>query len=143
MNSAEKIRENSDSLIGLLAAQCADLEALFSLAQKETAAAEQRDFESILHIVTERGRIGEKLEVYQRQTSELREFLNANETSQITRRITELAEKTIAQDSKTKMLLTSARDETALELRNLATGKRSVTGYLQETRKGLSFSESI
>src|ERR1700733_7231569 len=145
MNHAHKINENSDSLIGLLTAQCADLETLFSLAQKETAAAEERDFESILHIVTERGRIGEKLAVYQQQISELRTMLGSFDpvSTQISKRVANLAELTFVQDTKTKILLINAREETAMELRNLATGKRSVTGYLQETQRGLSYSESM
>ncbi len=75
MNYTNRLKENSDSLIGLLAGQCADLEVLFDLAQRETAAAGQKDFETVFSIVTERARIGEKLETYQRQIAELRSFL--------------------------------------------------------------------
>jgi hypothetical protein len=147
MTYKERLTENSDSLIGLLAAQCADLEILFDLAQKETAAAGQRDFETILDIVTQRSRIGEKLEVYQRQIAELRGFLagyeSAYENSTLTARIARLAEQTLAQDNKTTLLLSEAREETSLELKNLATGKRSVSVYMQEMQKGLSYNESI
>jgi hypothetical protein len=147
MNTSEKIKENSDSLIGLLAAQCLDLEVLFDLAQKETKAAEQRDFETILGIVTQRARIGQKLETYQRQIAEFRGFLgNAEKTSagvQVTARIVQLTEQTLAQDHKTRLLLTGVREETAAELRNLATGKRSVNVYMREEQKGLSYNQSI
>ena len=147
MTYKKRLTENSDSLIGLLAAQCVDLEALFDLAQKETEAAGLRDFEAILSIVTERTRIGQKLEVYQRQIAELRGFLAASEqayeSSPIAARMTAPAEQIFTQDSKTKLLLSEAREETSLELRNLATGKRSVSVYMQEAQKGLSFNESI
>jgi hypothetical protein len=147
MNYTDRLKENSDSLIGLLAGQCADLEVLFDLAQRETEAAGQKDFEMVFNIVTERARIGEKLETYQRQIAELRGFLagseNAYESSSLTARINKLAEQTLAQDAQTKLLLTGAREETALELRNLATGKRSVNVYLREMQKGLSYNESI
>jgi hypothetical protein len=147
MSYRERLTENSDSLIGLLAAQCADLEVLFDLAQKETGAVGEKDFEAIFSIVTERARIGEKLETYQRQISELRTFLRGSEaeygTSSLTERISKLAEQTLAQDNKTKLLLSETRDQTALELRNLATGKRGVTVYMQEVQKGLSYNESL
>ncbi|HEV7644451.1 MAG TPA: hypothetical protein VGO50_10950 [Pyrinomonadaceae bacterium] len=147
MNYTNRLKEKSDSLIGLLAGQCADLEVLFDLAQRETAAAGQKDFETVFNIVTERAMIGEKLETYQRQIAELRSFLAGSESvyesSSLTARINQLAEQTLAQDAQTKVLLNDARDETALELRNLATGKRSVNVYLQEMQKGLSYNESI
>jgi flagellar biosynthesis/type III secretory pathway chaperone len=147
MSYRQKLRENSDSLIGLLAAQCADLESLFELAQQETRAAGQKDFEVIFNIVTERARIGEKLETYQRQIAELRNFLagseGAYENASLTERINRLAEETIAQDTKTRLLLSETREETSLELRNLAAGKRSVSVYMQEMQKGLSYNESI
>jgi len=147
MSYKQRLMENSDSLIGLLAAQCADLETLFDLAQRETEAAGQKDFESILDIVTERASIGEKLETYQRQIAELRRFLaaaeSAYESSSLTARINKLAEQTLAQDAKTKLLLSETRDETSLELKNLAIAKRGVSVYLQGMEKGLSYSESL
>ncbi len=147
MNQNYQLKENSDSLIGLLAAQCLDLEVLLNLAQRETVAAERRDFESVLNIVTERASIGQKLETYQRQIAELRGFLGRSETAldntPIAARIIELTEQTLAQDRKTRLLLTSAREETSVELRNLAAGKRSVSVYMQEAQKGLSYNESI
>lgn len=147
MNQTRRLNENSDSLIGLLTAQCLDLEVLFGLAQRETAAAERKDFEAVLSIVTERALIGQKLETYQRQIAELRRVIDgsaeAYKTAPVSTRIIELAEQTLAQDNKTKMLLTGAREETALELRNLATGKRGVSVYMREEQKGLSYNENI
>jgi hypothetical protein len=147
MNQTRRLNENSDSLIGLLTAQCLDLEVLFGLAQRETAAAERKDFEAVLSIVTERALIGQKLETYQQQIAELRRVIGGSaevhKTAPVSTRIIELAEQTLAQDSKTKMLLSGAREETALELRNLATGKRGVSVYMREEQKGLSYNENI
>jgi hypothetical protein len=147
MNQNYKLKENSDSLIGLLAAQCLDLEVLLNLAQRETVAAERRDFEAVLNIVTERAAIGQKLETYQLQIAELREFLERPEAAidqtPVAARIVELTGQTLAQDRKTRLLLASAREETSTELRNLAAGKRSVSVYMHEAQKGLSYNESI
>jgi anion-transporting ArsA/GET3 family ATPase len=147
MNKTGKVRENSDSLIGLLAAQCLDLEVLLSLARRENMAAEQKDFKAVLNIVTERARVGEKLETYQRQISELREFLGdpteGYKTAPVAARIIELTEQTLAQDSKTKLLLAETREQTSIELKNLATGKRGVSLYMKEEQKGLSYNENI
>ena len=62
MNNSENLKDNSDSLIGLLTSQCVDLEKLLSLAREETQAAQQGKFFKILDIVSERAEITKKLE---------------------------------------------------------------------------------
>lgn len=143
MIHSEKIRENSDSLIELLAAQCVDLENLLALAREESVAAETGNFEGILEIVTKRAEIGSRLETSQRQISELRRQLNLSaafpDESAAGKRIIEIANLTIAQDRKTKLLLTDARTDAANELANLEKSQRGTNAYLRGESKGLSY----
>lgn len=137
-----KIIEKSDSIIELLAAQCSDLEKLLAIAREETRAAETEDFERILEIVSERVKIGERLEIFQQRISEFRGFLGENTGAQRTRlanRITEIAALTIAQDEKTKFLLTGMKEKTAEQLKSLETGNRNSNIYLRGQQTGLAF----
>lgn len=147
MFDAEKIISQSDSLISLLTAQCAELENLLALARQETAAAEQDDFEEILRIVTERERVSRRLENFQRQIGELRVFLGAHEAgrrqTEVAERIVEIANLTLAQDGKTRRLLTAARDNAAQELRRTDKASRGTGAYLRDTRKGLAYSRDL
>lgn len=147
MSNSEKIFDQSDSLIGLLTAQCADLEQLLGLARQETAAAEQADFEEIMRIVTERDRIGHRLETFQQQISELRGVLGAHDAHrhhrEITERTVEIANLTIAQDGQTRRLLTAARDDAALELQKTERSSRGTNAYLSSTRKGLAYNRDF
>lgn len=147
MNNSDNLRENSDSLIGLLTAQCADLEKLLSLAREETLAAQEGKFFKILDIVSERAEITQKLETFQQQISELRGALNsANENSlqnNMVNRTIELASLTIAQDNQTKLLLAASREDTAEQLRNLDRSHQNSNAYLREGRKGLTYSRNF
>ncbi|MET0752706.1 MAG: hypothetical protein ABWZ66_05010 [Pyrinomonadaceae bacterium] len=147
MFSSEKIVKKSDSLIELLSAQCADLENLLSLARAETAAAEREDFEEILLIVTKRDEISQRLETFQRQIGELRGFLGAHEANQkqnaIAERIVETANLTLAQDGKTKLLLSAVRENAAKELQNMEKANRGANAYLRDTRKGLAYNRNF
>lgn len=147
MFSSEKIVKKSDSLIELLAAQCADLENLLSLARQETAAAEREDFEEILTIVTKRDELSQRLETFQRQIGELRGFLGAHEANQrqteISDRIVEVANLTLAQDGKTKLLLTAARENAVIELQKAEKANRGANAYLRDNRKGLAYNRNF
>jgi flagellar biosynthesis/type III secretory pathway chaperone len=147
MNNADNLKNNSDSLIGLLTAQCADLEKLLALAREETEAAQQGKFFKILDIVSERAEIAQKLETFQQQISELRGCLNSTKPGTVqnnaVERVVELANLTIAQDNQTRLLLAASRDETAESLRNLEKGNLHSNAYLREERKGLSYSRNF
>lgn len=147
MFNSEKIVKKSDSLIELLAAQCADLENLLALARAETAAVEREDFEEILTIVTKRDEISQRLETFQRQIGELRGFLGANETNQkqnsIAERIVETANLTLAQDGKTRLLLSAVRENAAKELQNMEKATRGANAYLRDTQKGLAYNRNF
>lgn len=147
MPDAETIKNHSDSLIGLLTDQCADLENLLALAREETAAAERGDFEEIFRIVTERERVSRRMETFQRQIGELRSFLGAGEASrkqnEIAARIIETANLTLAQDGKTRLLLTAARENASLELQKTEKSFRGASAYLPDARKGLAYNESF
>lgn len=143
MFQSEEIADKSNSLIELLTAQCADMEKLLTLAREETLAAEQGDFLGILDIVSDRERIGKRLETFQRQLAELRSSLGESDAvirrNQMAARVIEIANLTIAQDSKTKLLLQSAQRDAAGELNNLGKFSRGSNAYLRSSTKGLSY----
>lgn len=155
MFQPEKIIKNSDSLIDLLTAQCGDLEKLLALAREETLAAQQGNFEGILDIVSKRAEIGRRLETFQQQIAELRNKLGASATSatansEISNRVIEIANLTLAQDQQTKLLLTGARDSaaaelnsTAVELNNLERANRGNNAYLKEQARGSSYNRNF
>lgn len=142
MNQTQAISEQSDSLIGLLTDQCADLERLLALAREETTAAELGNFGTLLNISSERAEIGKRLETFQRQIAELRSFLGKNEDNpqqqEITKRTVELASLTLEQDQKTMLLLCAVREKTGDDLTKLETGNRNTNVYLREQQKGLA-----
>lgn len=147
MNNSDNLKDNSDSLIGLLTAQCADLEKLLSLAREETAAAQQGKFFKILDIVSERAEITQKLETFQQQIAELRGTLGSVKENSVQKnalnRVVELAGLTIAQDTQTKLLLSASREESAETLRNLERSNQNSNAYLREGRKGLAYSRDF
>ena len=146
MFDSEKIVNKSDSLIELLTAQCADLENLLILARQETSAAGQNDFEAVMRIVSERAEISRRLETFQQQIGELRGFLethDAKKQNEIAERIVEIANLTLAQDGKTKALLTAAREEATLELQNTEKSHRGTNAYLRDTQKGLAYNRDF
>ncbi len=147
MFNAGLIEQKSDSIIELLTAQCSDLEKLLALARAETVAAEQGNFETILEIVSERREISRRLETFQRQISHFRENLEAAESSarhnQAAMRIVEIANLTLAQDRKTKLLLTAARETSAGELNHLEKSQRGANAYLHSGNKGLAYNRNF
>lgn len=147
MNDSENLKNNSDSLISLLTAQCADLEKLLALAREETLAAQQGKFFKILDIVSERAEITQKLETFQQQISELRgclDFVSSNTIqSNAINRIVELSNLTIAQDNQTKLLLTTSRNESADAVKNLERSNHGANAYLKTGQKGLAYSRDF
>lgn len=138
MGQRDNIVEGSDSLISLLTAQCTDLEELLTLAREETAAAERGNFLSILDIVTEREKIGERLEDFQRQTERLRATLEFHGTmpTDLASRIVETARLTMEQDMRTRMLLDTAKENLRAELDVVERRTRSMGGYRRPEAKG-------
>jgi hypothetical protein len=138
MDQANNISTQADSLLDLLIAQCADLEALLVLSRRETAAAEARNFEEMVQVVTARATLGERLEVYHRQIAEMRQRLGAAAEpalqSQTAARVTELITGILAQDEQTRPMLVVVRDEIGIERRNLDQMRRGLTAYLRDGR---------
>ncbi len=147
MFQTEEITTKSDSLIELLTAQCADLEKLLTLAREETLAAEGGNFLGILDIVSDRERIGKRLEIFHRQIAELRNSLGeSDETirrSEMAKRVVEIARLTIEQDGKTRLLLNEKREKSFAELNNLEKSSRGNNAYLRERTRGLAFDNSF
>lgn len=146
MPAPEELKKQSDSLIELLTAQCADLEKLLALAREETVVAERRDFDGILKVVSERHMIGEKLETFQRQIAELRQRIGKeaqpNVQNDVTSRMAEVIRLIISCDTETKLLLTGGRQNSIDQLNTLEYSHRSSNAYLRERRKGLAYDRS-
>lgn len=138
MEQANIISTEADSLLDLLIAQCADLEALLALSRRETAAAEARDFAGMIEVVTERATLGERLEIYHRQIAEMRQHLGAAADpalqSKTATRVTELITGILAQDERTRPMLATVHDQIGIERRNLNQIRRGLTAYLRDGR---------
>lgn len=147
MVHSDKIVKNSDSLIELLCAQCSDLEKLLVLAREETIATQDENFGGVLDIVSKRAELGFRLDKSQQQIAELREHLGANSTAalnkEVTKHVVEIADQILAQDQKTKLFLTAAREDAAIELANLEKSQRGANAYLREETRGLSYNRSF
>ena len=126
----DKVKANSDSLIGILAEQCADLERLLALARREAEAAAANDFAEVFRIVGERASVGERLEVFHRQLAELRARLGDACTAEA-ERASLLASEIQAQDALTRPLLLAAKAEAAASLRRFDEGRRNASAYLR------------
>jgi ABC-type Fe2+-enterobactin transport system substrate-binding protein len=147
MLNTEEINKKSDTLIELLTAQCADLEKLLSLAKQETLAAKNAKFLDLIDIVTDREQIGKRLETYHLQISELRSSLGENDETmrrhEITKKVIEIANLTIAQDNRSLLLLSEAREKQIDEREEIERSYRGNSAYLSEQRKGLAYDRNI
>ena len=126
----------ADSVLDLLIAQCADLEALLVLARREAQAAENRNFDEVLRVAEERATLGERLEVYHRQIAEMRQRLGELAEPALrtdtAKRTTALATQILAEDARTYPLLLAARSELLHEQQQLDRSQRAVNAYLQD-----------
>lgn len=147
MLKTEEIKIKSDSLIKLLTEQCSDLEKLLNLAREETLAAKDGDFLGIFDIVSDREKIGKRLETYHLQISELRNSLGENDETirrhEITKRVVEIANLTIAEDNRSLLLLSESREKAFEDLGNLEKTNRGNNAYLREQTRGLAYDISI
>jgi hypothetical protein len=134
------ISSKADSLIELLVAQCGDLEALLKLAKLETTAAEKQNFEELLNITRDRATLGERLETYHRQISELRATMDSAAEhviqSTVAKEAIQLALAIHTQDSKTSSMLVTMRANTNETVTRLDQGRRGSVAYLSEGRTG-------
>lgn len=128
----------ADSLMEILSAQCADLEALLGLARLETEAAATGDFAAVMGLVERRVPLVERLEVYHRRIAELRAKLGEGTPGlhglPLTDRTVRLAAEIQEQDARTRPLLMRAFEETALSLSRLDRGRRGTSAYLRDGR---------
>ncbi len=138
MSHVLAIEAQADSLIEILADQCTDLETLLALARSETAAVEQGDFGEVIRVVSERAALGERLESYHRQISELRGRLGdaaaPSSHDAVTARSIELVVEIQAQDARTRPLLLAARGELSGENAKVNRARRGVVAYLRDGR---------
>jgi hypothetical protein len=138
MARASSIEPQAESVLEILAAQCADLEDLLDLARRETTAAEQGNFEELMRITSVRATLGERLEVYHRQIAEMRARMGeAGEPafrSAMAERAVALAVDIQTQDARTRPLLAAHRDEAAAALAHLSQTRRHVSAYLRDGR---------
>jgi len=136
--TVETINSNADSLIDLLVAQCVDLEALLKLARQESLAAEENDFDRMLEVITERAKLGERLETYHRQISDLRNLMGSSAEhvvhSALVKDSIRLALEIQSSDASTSSSLLHLRTNTNSQLSRLEQGRRNSTAYLNESR---------
>lgn len=143
MQNDSTIEKQSDSLIELLTAQCADLENLLSLAREETTAAKQGNFAKIIDIYSERSELNNRLETFQQQINELRETLGKAVPNEISTRVKEVVNLTLAQDRETRLLLTSSKEDAIAKLNNLENSKKKTDVYMSKTKKGLAYDKTF
>ena len=140
MTSTAAIESHADSLIEILAAQCADLEALLTLARRETTAAATSDFEEIMAVVGERATVGERLESYHRQIAEIRlrmgEAVEPIIRSETATRAAKLVLDIQTQDACTRPLLMAGRSQATDAISRLEQGRRGTSAYLRDERRG-------
>lgn len=132
------ISAQADSLIELLVAQCVDLEELLKLARREATAAEQQDFGSLLDITRDRATLGERLETYHRQISELRSTMDSAAEhviqSSVAKEAVQLALAIQTEDAKTSTMLATMRVNANDLMNRLDQGRRGSIAYLNEGR---------
>lgn len=129
-----------DSLMEILFAQYSDLEALLVLARRETVAVEQKDFDQILDVVTERASLGDRLEVYHRQLAELRARLGPAydpllQASVVTQSAS-LVNAIQVQDNHTRPLLIAARSEAMQQAARVDQSRRNLGAYARSGQGG-------
>jgi flagellar biosynthesis/type III secretory pathway chaperone len=136
MKTKASIEAQADSLMDILAAQCSDLEELLALARRETTAAQERNFEKLLEVVTERATIGERLEIYHQQIAELRMRLGDLSipalNSDVSQHTAELVASIQAQDACTLPLLINARNELSDQHQKVNQTGRGLSAYLRD-----------
>jgi hypothetical protein len=136
----DTINSHADSLIDLLVAQCADLEALLKLARRESVAAAENDFEGMLEVTSERATLGARLESYHRQISDLRAAMGESAEHMLQTNLVKdsirLALEIQSSDKATSSALTQVRTHTNEQLSCLEQGRRNSTAYLSEARLG-------
>ena len=125
-----------DSLMELLIAQCSDLEGLLALARRETVAANSEDFGELFAVFGERAKLGDRLESYHRQVSELRDKLGAGTyiDPALSTRTVQLAVEIQAQDMETTALLRTTQVTTSKEIARLDHSQRNSSAYLHGAR---------
>jgi hypothetical protein len=135
---SKAITSEAESLIELLVAQCADLEALLVLARKEAVASANADFEELLAVTRDRATLGERLESYHRQISELRTRMGPAAQHVIESTVVKDSIRIVlevqAQDKHTTSLLTMARKDTLEAITRLDQAHRNSAAYLSDTR---------
>ena len=134
--TSDAINSQADSLIELLVAQCADLESLLKLARQESLAVEENDFDRMLAVTSERSILGERLENYHRQISDLRAAMGESADqvlrSTLVKDTIRLALEIESKDAHTSSSLTSVRSNTNCQLTRLEQGRKNSTAYLSE-----------
>lgn len=134
------IETNAEPLIEILAAQCADLEELLGLAKREVAAVERRDFAELVTVMSDRATIGERLEVYHQQISELRTRMGAAAEAAIRAadrdRVTAIAVDIQATDARSRRLLEGIREEAMTQMTKIDTSRRGLGAYAKNAPTG-------
>ena len=134
IDKAKIAKLQSEPLMDLLIAQCSDLEALLALARRENRAAGADDFGEVFAVAQERATLGNRLETYHRQITELRAQLGPSAAdlvgTTVARETVRLAMEIQAQDQQTGSLLWAARTRTSHAILQLHHKHRNTMAYL-------------
>lgn len=125
----------SESLLDLLIGQCTDLESLLVLARREREAVRSSDFDQLLDVARERATLGERLENYHRQITELRDKLGQGNARLADHRLAKEAVRLMLniqeEDSQTTSLMFAARTRISETIARLDQSQRNSLAYLQ------------
>lgn len=143
-DSLQQVNQRADSVLDLLIAQCSDLETLLGLARREEEAATLQNFDELLHIISARATLGERLEVYHQQISDLRRQLGQVAwPSAVTQQTTALIHEIQSTDARTRPLLLAARTVLGEEQQRMERGQRGVNAYLREGRSVIACDQRV
>ncbi len=95
-------------------------------------------FAKIIDIYEERSELGERLETFQKQITDLRATLGHKVPANVADRISAVVNQTLAQDNETRKLLTASNEETSHELSKLEKTKHNTMLYSTTKKKGLA-----
>ena len=139
------VEERAETVLDLLIAQCSDLEALLALARREEEAAIQQDFDELLHIISARATLGDRLEVYHRQIAELRHQFDAANAwpANVTQKTTALIQEIQVTDARTRPLLLAVRTELGAEHQRVQRGQRGVNAYLHAGHSAIACDQRV
>lgn len=127
----------------LLVAQCSDIESLLGLARQETRAAEEQNFSELFRVAEDRATLGERLQIYHQQISELRTLLGPSVEhlfgGPVAKEAVRMAVEVQTIDKRTTVLLSEAKNQTRISIAGLDRNRRNFVAYLDSDARANGF----